>query len=112
MSECGNCKWSGEPLIKLEDIPYLFQRIEPGGVVPSGECPECGALCYLVKEENQVTILYTNWKGEIGWRNIRPVSITYGTTERHPEPQWLILAFDIDKNAERYFAMKDIKEWK
>jgi len=27
----------------------FFQRTEPGGVVPSGECPGCGALCYRRK---------------------------------------------------------------
>ena len=32
----------------LKDIENMLQRIEPGGMVPSGECPdpECGALCY------------------------------------------------------------------
>lgn len=50
MNKCDNCECTGEPEIELADIPDLFQRIEPGGVVPSGECPECGALCYPVEE--------------------------------------------------------------
>jgi hypothetical protein len=42
---CDGCEktWSAS---KLEDISDLTERIEPGGIVPSGECPECGALCY------------------------------------------------------------------
>jgi len=42
---CDNCKkeWKRGMLCEAKDY---FQRIEPGGVVPSGECPECGALCY------------------------------------------------------------------
>ncbi len=34
----------------LEPIMELLQRIEPGGIVPSGECSECGALCYPLVE--------------------------------------------------------------
>ena len=30
--------------------PAPGTRIEPGGEVPSGECPRCGALCYIYKE--------------------------------------------------------------
>ena len=45
-SECGNCQWQGLPTVVFPDIPDLMQRIEPGGTVPSGECPQCGALCY------------------------------------------------------------------
>lgn len=47
-SACGNCNWVGEPATVFPDIPDLLQRVEPGGEVPSGECPKCGALCYLV----------------------------------------------------------------
>ena len=42
---CDNCgeEW---PARKLNDITDLLERIDPGGVVPSGECPSCGMLCY------------------------------------------------------------------
>jgi hypothetical protein len=49
---CGICEWSGrESKLKcgLAYIPDLFSRIEVGGEVPAGECPECGGLCYLEK---------------------------------------------------------------
>lgn len=52
--ECGNCDWTG-PEEKLgcefDNIPDLWQRIEPGGTVPAGECPECGALAYCQEEK-------------------------------------------------------------
>lgn len=32
------------------DITDLGQRTSPGGQIPSGTCPSCGALCYLIKE--------------------------------------------------------------
>lgn len=58
-SGCDNCTWIGEPDLTLTDIPDLLERIEPGGIVPSGECPKCGALCYLpveVKPKTEITL--------------------------------------------------------
>lgn len=44
ISECQNCgrQWPEDQLNPIKDIE---QRISPGESVPSGECPECGALC-------------------------------------------------------------------
>jgi len=32
--------------------------------------------------------------------------VYWGTTEHHPEPQWLLQAFDIEKKEHRVFAMR------
>ena len=42
---CDGCgmTWSFAELVGIEDF---FLRVSAGGIVPSGECPECGALCY------------------------------------------------------------------
>ncbi len=61
--------------------------------------------------ERHVRILYKNWKGEVGYRNIIPISIDYKFSEWHKETQWIMTAFDLDKMAERGFACKDIIEW-
>ena len=60
----------------------------------------------------EIKILYTNWRGETRVRTIVPKEIKFLSTEWHPEEQWCLIAFDKDKNAERTFACKDIKEWK
>jgi hypothetical protein len=44
---CGNV-WPDENLMMVRD---LETRVDPGGEMPSGECPECGCLCYLDKKE-------------------------------------------------------------
>ncbi len=62
-------------------------------------------------EEKQVTILYTNWKGETRNRTILPVSIEFKATQWHPEAQWILNAIDLEKQEPRNFAIKDIKEW-
>ena len=59
-----------------------------------------------------IEILYTNYRGETGRRKIVPSSLRFGSTEFHPEPQWLLEAFDLEKQAARTFAMAAIQEWK
>ncbi len=51
---------------------------------------------------------YRNYRGEVSKRIVKPVSVRWGSTEWHPEPQWLLLAFDFEKQADREFAMNDI----
>ena len=44
LSDCQNCgkRWRESELREIQDI---HQRVNPGEPMPSGECPECGALC-------------------------------------------------------------------
>lgn len=60
----------------------------------------------------RVWILYTNHRGETADRVISPVNIHFGSTEWHPEPQWLLYAYCFEKEAWRDFAMAGIKEWR
>lgn len=64
-----------------------------------------------IENQQVVRILYTNYKNETGYRMIVPEKIWFGATEWHPENQWLLDAHDLEKNAVRNFAMKDIAEW-
>jgi hypothetical protein len=53
-------------------------------------------------------ILYRNWKDEVSIRNISVIDIVYESNEFHPEPTWLLHAFDNDKQAERTFVVDRI----
>ncbi|RJQ21470.1 hypothetical protein C4580_02235 [Candidatus Woesearchaeota archaeon] len=59
----------------------------------------------------RVKILYTNYRGETAIRTIEPKELIFAENEYHKPAQWLLVAHDLDKNAERTFAMKDIKSW-
>lgn len=63
--------------------------------------------------EKIVKVTYKNHKGETSVRRIIPHSnsIFYGSNEWHKEPQWLLWCWDMDKSADRTFAMKDISSW-
>lgn len=49
LCECGNCDWRGD-VNKCSEIHRLLDRVETGGEFPTGECPRCGALTYLVRQ--------------------------------------------------------------
>jgi hypothetical protein len=55
---------------------------------------------------------YCNWHGEVEWRNVIPEDIWFGSNEWHKTEQWLMKAFDLGKQSERDFALKDILEFK
>ena len=58
-----------------------------------------------------IKIRYTNYRGETTVRQIVPVRIRFGASEWHPAEQWLMDAYDIDRQAERSFALADIRDW-
>ncbi|MCM3387261.1 hypothetical protein M3649_03830 [Ureibacillus chungkukjangi] len=55
---------------------------------------------------------YVNWRGEKGHRRTEVNMLYFGSTEYHPEEQWLLDGFDLDKSDFRTFAMKDMSNVK
>jgi len=55
---------------------------------------------------------YTNWKGKTGQRRAIFSALWFGTTEYHPEAQLLLHGYDLDKQAPRTYAVKDIVDLK
>lgn len=52
--QCQNClKVWNESKLKLE-IPDLQERVLSGEPMPAGECPECGALCHQLDNEDEL----------------------------------------------------------
>lgn len=52
---------------------------------------------------------YTNYRGELSIRRIVPLRLWFGSNQWHTEPQWLLDGFDLDKQEERTFALKDLQ---
>ena len=42
---CQNCgeDWAEASLLEVSDV---YERVQPGDVMPDGECPECGGVCF------------------------------------------------------------------
>lgn len=58
-----------------------------------------------------VNITYTNYNHQTRTYRIIPTKIEFTKSQWHPEEQWILIAFDLDRNCERWFAMKDIQTW-
>jgi len=61
MLRCDNCGKRYERDHQLKrvwpDIPGLTERLDVGGVVPAGECVDCGALVYVETQPIRLLIL-------------------------------------------------------
>lgn len=69
-------------------------------------------MCATNKDKKKIVyIVYTNYRGETRVRKILPLRLWFGNTKWHPEEQWLLDAYDVEKEANRTFAMKDIRAW-
>lgn len=55
-----------------------------------------------------MTFYYRNYKGICGLRRVQEPRWWYGKTQYHDKMQWLLQAFDIDKQDFRDFAARDI----
>jgi hypothetical protein len=57
---CDNCGaiWDRD---ELRDIHDFWERVEPGGIMPSGQCPnpDCRALCYPVPADSDLARAHT-----------------------------------------------------
>ena len=107
---CQTCQGNGE--IVTDWDRYMKGNTDANGDEAVAECPDCNGSGKVsqdgAREGEPLTFIYRNWRGEVAERKVIPLSVHYGATEWHPEPQWLMRAFDLDKQAERDFAMADM----
>lgn len=61
-----------------------------------------------VLPEIPAEFVYKNYKGEVEVRRVFPRGLWYGSTDWHPEKQWFIHAYDLERKGLRDFALKDI----
>jgi hypothetical protein len=63
-------------------------------------------------EDCAISVIYTNYRGETSKRRIIPMGKPFiGSTDYHPKPQYLLEVWDLDKQANRTYALADIKSW-
>ena len=65
----------------------------------------------MTKKNPPLVFKYKNWEGKTAVRKVQPIKIWYGHTQWHPKDCWLLKAVDVEKDAERDFAVKDINEF-
>lgn len=60
----------------------------------------------------EVCFEYTNHRGVTATRRVVPIKIWFGSNIYHVSPQWILKARDVERNLERDFAMRDIRNWR
>lgn len=60
------------------------------------------------KEEKEIRFIYDNHRGELKRWRVIPRNLYWGKTEYCPTEQWLLEAWDIDKQEIRTFAFNKI----
>jgi hypothetical protein len=83
LTECQNCGVAREE-DQLHEVRDIFQRVAAGEPMPAGECPDCGAICHLIKQGD------TPVQGD-----------TQGDTPTPPR-EWLYRAMEIDTDGDPY----------
>jgi len=63
----------------------------------------------IVVMQEPLVFEYTNWRGETSVRRVSPRRLWFGSTEWHPDRQWLLHAYDHDKQELRDFALADCR---
>ncbi len=59
------------------------------------------------RSTHPIRVAYRNHRGEVAERRIIPVGLRFGATRWHPDLQWLLDCWDIEKDAERTYALAD-----
>ena len=93
--------WKDQEIIAvMQHYPALIEALQHF-VEPATPATEPQGLAHIVD--------YTNWRGETARRVIRPIHMWWGKTEWHPDEQWMLTAWDCEKDAVRDFAWQDMR---
>ena len=62
----------------------------------------------LIRNNGKIRMMYVNYRGEASEREITPLGVLeFKATDWHPEPQWILSAYDHDRKERRDFALAD-----
>jgi len=94
----------GDALNVLRPYGSLVDLIDRTAALPAVSAP------VAVRPSDPAHIVeYTNYRGETARRCIIPIRMWWGKTEWHQEEQWMLTAWDVEKNAGRDFAWQDMR---
>ena len=81
---CQNCSKSWDSIDDLKEIEDLTLRVNPGEVMPAGECPDCCALCHAVKPKynHAFTVAFTVDSEESNPEKVGRDALLAGITKR------------------------------
>lgn len=93
---------------KVEKVAdYIRNEIPNGTADPAYHATRIVSLLGSRHDGERFKFIYKNYAGLVSERTVIPYSVWFGATKWHPEPQFFLNAFDVDKNELRDFALED-----
>lgn len=93
----------------VPDAPHESPRMQPTPKAPPepDEPVHVGTGPFTPRPSSggASVVAYRNYRGEVAVRTFYPRRLWFGSTEYHPEEQWLLDVWDVDKDAERTYAL-------
>ena len=104
MHLCGDCrrKWWVKELKPIKDV---LERVEPGESMPSGECPECHALCHPMRWVPNCPHCHGI---DLEWRTYAFFKVTGVVLDAKGEPDMFEIALDDKPASVDYVADGDV----
>ena len=95
---CQDCAWQG-PVEQCGPLENACERVQPGDLMPAGECPKCNASALLDEHEPQLRVYTTR----------DPRSATHFTARA--QALVVLRMMFVGPKAQKYrFAVQDIEE--
>lgn len=94
--------------LAVDAVAVLIQAAHPAPQPAAPDAKTAAAIRMVIGTKTELRIAYTNWRGETADRTIVPFGLRFDVTQWHPEEQWLVSAWDVEKKAVRDFALKDM----
>jgi predicted DNA-binding transcriptional regulator YafY len=102
---------SEERSISLDNLPVEWDRLQVELDRLRRIDLSLRRIVLAIAERSRCSFRYRNHRGKISDRKAILGHLRHAATEWHPEPQWLVDAWDCDKLLQRTFAVADILEW-
>lgn len=102
----------------VAEIERLQQQVHTVASQPDNsaaalhERGEIGIGAVLQESPEPFTFWYTNHRDVVSERRVIPIRLRYGISKYYASPTWLLVAYDLERESEREFALSGIMDEK
>ena len=105
---CQYCGWNG-PADRCGPLKNAWERVEPGDVMPAGECPKCNASALLdeTRHEPCIKVITTQVPERATRFGIRSTAQSLADVMWEPSRPWSYRVQDLDPSGYRVTVHRD-----
>ena len=105
---CHYCGWNG-PVDQCGPLKNAWERVEPGDVVPAGECPKCNASALLdeTRHEPCIKVATTRVPERATKFGVRSTAQSLANVMRDSSRPWIYRVEELDRAGFRVAVCRD-----